>query len=180
MPEGKELAFRKLRADEISIRVAQCSDKYVALLLYRTARVDMNILDETLGVLGWQLEYTRDNHNCKVSVYDKEKDKWIVKEGVGTESNTESDKGLASDAFKRACACLGIGRELYTAPRIIVKGGVVNIGKNKAGKPMCNDKFKVEEIEYDEEGKICFLRIFDSNTEKTVFNHGERRKNDKS
>ncbi len=76
----------------------------------------MDILDETVGVYNWKREHTRDNANCIVSIYDQEKKEWISKEDTGTESNTEKEKGLASDSFKRACVNLGIGRELYTAP----------------------------------------------------------------
>ncbi|NOW12590.1 hypothetical protein B0H35_000004 [Clostridium acetobutylicum] len=43
---------------------------------------------------------------------------WISKQDVGTESNTEKEKGQASDSFKRACFNFGIGRELYTSPFI--------------------------------------------------------------
>lgn len=110
------LTFRKLRADEIECRVGTISEKGLTLLLYKDARCDMNILDETVGALGWKREHTRDNANCVVSIYDKDKGEWVGKEDVGKASNTEADKGLASDSFKRSCVNWGIGRELYTAP----------------------------------------------------------------
>lgn len=111
--------FRLLRADEIELRVAQMAkDSTSAMfLLYKDARADMNILDECVGSLNWKREHTRDNHNCVVSIFDTEKKEWVSKEDTGVESNTDAEKGLASDSFKRACVNWGIGRELYTAPK---------------------------------------------------------------
>ena len=116
------LIFRDLEADEIECRVAQASAKGVALLLYKDARCDMNILDETVGAFNWKREHSRENRNCTVSIWDADKEQWISKEDTGTESNTEAEKGLASDSFKRACVNWGIGRELYTAPFIWIPG----------------------------------------------------------
>ena len=129
------LTFRDLRADEIECRIGSVRDNGVALLLYKDARCDMNILDETVGALNWERAHSRENANCTVSIYDPIKEEWISKEDTGTESNTEAEKGLASDSFKRACFNWGIGRELYTAPRIFIKG---------AGK---YDRFYVKSIE---------------------------------
>ena len=106
--------FRKLRADEIDVRVQSCTEKGAILLLYKDARADMNILDETVGAMNWKREHTRDNQNCIVSLWNDTIKQWISKEDTGTESNTEKEKGLASDSFKRACFNWGIGRELYT------------------------------------------------------------------
>lgn len=102
------MEFRKLRADEVTCRVSQVKPNGVVLLLYKDARVDMNVLDETVGPMNWQKAYSRDNANCTVSIWDDEKKQWISKEDTGTESRTEAEKGLASDAFKRACFNWGI------------------------------------------------------------------------
>lgn len=144
-----DLVFRKLRADEIDIRVAQISEKGASLLLYKDARCDMNILDETVGAMGWMRQHSRENANCTVSLWDKDKQMWISKEDTGTESNTEAEKGLASDSFKRACFNWGIGRELYTAPFIWVPAGKVSISQGRNGKPATFDKFTVKHIDYD-------------------------------
>ena len=93
--------FRALRADEVDARVAQCKQKGVQLLLYKDARCDMNILDETVGVLNWQRHHSRDNANCTVSIWDEDKKQWIEKEDTGTESYTEKEKGLASDSLTK-------------------------------------------------------------------------------
>lgn len=98
-----ELKFRDLKPSEIDVRVAMSTDKGVSLLLYKDARVDMDILDETVGALNWQRKHLRDNANCIVEIWDSDKKQWIAKEDTGTESNSEAEKGLASDSFKRAC-----------------------------------------------------------------------------
>ena len=116
------LKFRDLRADEIDVRIGAVKDTGVSLLLYKDARCDMNILDETVGALNWTREHCRDNANCIVSIWDDSKGRWVSKEDTGTESYTEAEKGLASDSFKRACFNWAIGRELYTAPFIFIKG----------------------------------------------------------
>lgn len=99
--------FRKLKADEIDCRIATVKEKGVQLLLYKDARVDQNILDETVGPMNWQRRHTRENANCIVSIWDEEKKQWIEKEDTGTVSYTEKEKGLASDSFKRACSTGG-------------------------------------------------------------------------
>lgn len=151
--------FRLLKADEISCRVNQINDKGLTLLLYKDARVDMDILDETVGCMNWKKEYTRDNRNCIVSIWDEEKKEWISKEDTGTESNNEAEKGLASDSFKRACVNWGIGRCLYTAPFIWIDAKTANIYKNEKNKWTTKDSFKVTKIGYDKNRNIIGLSI---------------------
>lgn len=160
------LNFRTLRADEIDVRVAQISEKGAQLLLYKDARCDMNILDETVGPMDWQRLHARENANCTVLIYDTDKKEWIGKEDTGTESNTEAEKGLASDSFKRACVNWGIGRELYTAPFIWIKPEAVEIKQNRNGKPMTYDKFEVEKIVYDD--RRCISGIAIRNVSKKI------------
>ena len=151
--------FRKLKADEIECRVAQLTEKGLFLLLYKDARCDMNILDETVGALNWEREHTRDNKNCIVSIWDKDKAQWVSKEDTGTESNTEAEKGLASDSFKRACFNWGIGRELYTAPKIWIPAEKCNLKNGKNGRLACYDKFSVAKLTYKENGDIENLAV---------------------
>lgn len=143
------LEFRLLRADEIDARISTCGEWGVSVLLYKDARVDMALLDETVGPMNWEKRYSRDNSNCVVSIWDDDKRQWISKEDVGTESFTESAKGLASDSFKRACFNWGIGRELYTAPSIFVKAADLKTLENRNGKWTCRDYFTVEGISYE-------------------------------
>lgn len=162
-----ELKFRLLKADEIECRIGTINEKGLTLLLYKDARCDMNILDETVGALNWDREHTRENANCIVSIYDDEKKEWVSKEDTGTESNTEAEKGLASDSFKRACVNWGIGRELYTAPFIYVSSDKTKIFKNNKGKLATYDKFKVEKIKYNEQKReIIGLSIVNQKNER--------------
>lgn len=161
--------FRKLRADEIDCRVNQISDKGLTLLLYKDARCDMNILDETVGCMNWKREHTRDNANCVVSIWNEEIKEWISKEDTGTESNTEKEKGLASDSFKRACVNWGIGRELYTSPFIWISKDNCNIEKKDNGKYTTYDTFKVSTIGYNTFGEIDTLVIKNTKTNKVVY-----------
>lgn len=164
--------FRDLKENEIDVRVAMCKENGVSLLLYKDARCDMNILDETVGQFNWKREHLRDNSNCIVSIWDKEKRQWISKEDTGSESNTEKEKGLASDSFKRACFNWGIGRELYTAPFIWVTADKCSI-KNFNGKYSCSDKFVVEKIKIENK-VITGLSIVNSTTKKRVFLYNEK------
>ena len=144
------MKFRKLRADEIDVRVQSVYEKGAILLLYKDARCDMNILDETVGALNWKREHTRENANCIVSIWDETKKQWISKEDTGTESFTEKEKGLASDSFKRACFNWGIGRELYTAPFIWVELNNNEVSREgNRFKLNSGVKFSVKEITYE-------------------------------
>lgn len=161
--------FRLLRADEIDCRVSQIKENGLTLLLYKDARCDMNILDETVGPYNWKRSHSRDNANCTVSLWDSEKNEWVTKEDTGTESNTEAQKGLASDSFKRACFNWGVGRELYTAPFIWVGKDKCTIKEGKNGKLACYDSFTVERIAYNEQSEITGLSIVNDKTHKRVF-----------
>jgi hypothetical protein len=174
-----DLKFRTLNANEIDVRIATVKENGVSLLLYKDARCDMNILDETVGAYNWKREHTRENANCTVSVWDSEKSQWISKEDTGTESFTEKEKGLASDSFKRACFNWGIGRELYTAPFIWVSKEKCNIKENDfQGKKTykCFDDFYVSQIIYDEKKQIIALAVNNSATKKCVFTYDNRPK----
>lgn len=160
-----DLRFRPLRADEIEVKIARViNSKGVQLLFYKDARVDQNMLDETVGPMNWQRSHSRDNANCTVSIWDTEKKIWVSKEDTGTESNTEAQKGLASDSFKRACFNWGIGRELYTAPDTYVWGDDVKLKDNK-----CYDRFKATELTV-ENGTITHVVVVNSSMNgKEVF-----------
>ena len=140
--------FRDLRADEIEVRVQSVKENGLVLLLYKDARVDMNILDETVGAANWQNKFYEHKGIlfCSLGIntnYDKPDlpDRWVWKDDAGVESNTEAEKGNASDARKRAGFAFGIGRELYTAPFTWIPADKCNIKNGK-----CYDKFEVEKI----------------------------------
>ena len=161
--------FRALTAGDIECRVSTVSDKGCSLLLYKDARCDMKILDETVGPENWKSSHELINGNlfCNVSIWDEGKKEWVTKQDVGTESYTEKEKGQASDAFKRACFNWGIGRELYTAPFIWIKSGDVTLAQ-KNGKSTTYDKFSVEQI-IVENGEIKALSIRNDSLHKRVF-----------
>ena len=171
-----ELKFRTLYAYEIDCRVAQCKKTQykegVQLLLYKDARVDMDILDETVGAMNWQRSHVeiKGNLYCNVSIRDDKCDmEWVSKNDCGVESFTEKEKGEASDSFKRACVNWGIGRELYTAPQIFAEWQIEE-DKGKL-KPKYNPTFYVKDISYDEKRSISFLVIHakSGSTDKEVF-----------
>lgn len=166
-----KMKFRTLRANEIDCRVQSVKANGLSILLYKDARVDQNILDETVGAMNWQRHHTRDNANCIVSIWDSEKGQWIEKEDTGTESYTEKEKGLASDSFKRACFNWGIGRELYTAPLIWIPSNKCEI-KSLNGRYICNERFNVKDIVILD-GVITALTVVNSKNQ-TVFSWGNR------
>lgn len=161
------LKFRELKASEIEVRIQSITEKGVILLLYKNARVDMDLLDETVGCMNWERKHEIIDGKlyCTVSIYDERTNRWVSKQDVGTESNTEKEKGQASDSFKRACVNWGIGRELYTSPFIFVGSNKVKIDNKK-----CYEKFLVKEISYDENRKINKLVII-NNKKKEVFSY---------
>lgn len=142
-----------LKAEDIECRIQKITKEGAVLLLYKTARVDMRILDEVYGEMNWQRHHEVINGNlfCTISVWDSEKSQWVSKQDVGTESNAEAEKGQASDAFKRAGFAWGIGRELYDAPFIFIHAPVDKY-----------DRFTVKEIKYSKtERKFTSLVIVD-------------------
>lgn len=169
--------FRTLRADEIDCRIAQIKEKDgkpagLSLLLYKDARCDQNILDETVGPMCWERRHSRENANCTVSIWCNERGCWVSKEDTGTESNTEKEKGLASDSFKRACFNWGIGRELYTAPFVWITPDKCEIRKDPRGKWVCYDRFTVHGIGYTD-GVITGLEIKNQKTGKICYTYGK-------
>ena len=157
------MKFRDLTENDIEARVQSVKPTGLILLLYKNARVDMNILDETVGAENWQREHyeCKGNLFCRVGI--KCGDEWVYKSDCGTESNTEAQKGEASDSFKRACFNWGIGRELYTSPFIWIPMDKCNIKDSK-----CFDKFSVEKIIIKDK-QVKALAIKNDTLKKRVF-----------
>lgn len=152
--------IRLLDADEIECRAAIVNEKGLSLLLYKDARVDQRILDETFGAFGWKRSHQSINGNlyCTVEIRDRETGEWVAKQDVGTTGYAEKEKSQASDSFKRACFNWGIGRELYSAPFIWVPAGKVKIG-SRDGKYYCNEHFEVRSIAYNDSREIESLVV---------------------
>ena len=152
-----ELQFRKLTAEEIEVKVSQVKANGTALLLYKTARVDMDLLDEVVGPERWSNDYKdiKGNLYCGICIDN------VWKWDCGIESRADSagneKKGEASDAFKRAGFRWGIGRELYTAPFIWIPAD--KLSKDASGKAAGHDRFSIEKITYDDLGRISGLAI---------------------
>ena len=164
--------IRTLKANEIECRIGSLKNNGLSLLLYKDARADMKILDETFGFDGWERSHEVIDGKlfCTVKVWSEKRNCWISKQDVGTESNAEKEKGQVSDSFKRACVKLGVGRELYTAPFIWING---NFDKYV--------KFDVKEIAYNEDREIKDLVIADSEGNIVYeFKNGEQVKTKKS
>ena len=154
------MQIRELRADEIEVRVAKVTEKGASLLLYKTARADMNVLDECVGAENWRKDYQEIKGNLYCTLYVKCADGWVGKQDCGIESRGDDGnekKGEASDAFKRAGFCWGIGRELYTSPFIFVNLPTAKKdgrGYDLQGYP----RLDVKEIEY-KDGRISKIVI---------------------
>lgn len=161
----RNLVVRLLKEDEIECRIATINEKGLSLLLYKDARVDQKILDETFGIFGWKRSHQCIDGNlyCTVEIYDKESGEWVAKQDVGTTGYAEKEKSQASDSFKRACFNWGIGRELYSAPFIWIPANKASIQVkevgNKEKRYYCNDCFSVYSIQYNDEREIYALTI---------------------
>lgn len=157
--------IRKLTANEIECRVATVKEKGISLLLYKTARVDRAILDEYYGDL-WQNDFKLIDGKMYggIGIYNKDLNQWLWRWDCGTESNTEAEKGQASDCFKRAGFKWGIGIELYSAPFIWVSGD---------GDKLKYEKYAVSDIDYSPSGDINKLKIINSKTKQVVFETGK-------
>lgn len=159
--------MRKLKANEIDVKVKQVGNGWALLLLYKTARVDMQILDETYGPLGWQSDYKTLNNvlYCGIGILDTNSKEWVWKWDCGIESRDNDGmekKGEASDAFKRAGFKVGIGRELYTSPVIFANvETIAEVNHGKTFYKLADSKlrFEVDDITYDKEGNIADLDI---------------------
>lgn len=164
------IAIEPLRADEIEVKVKQVTAKGVFALLYKTARTDMARLDDAFGPENWACDYkeVKGNLYCGIGVRHGQGAEWVWRWDCGIESREDDGnekKGEASDAFKRAGTRWGIGRELYTAPRIFIR--VETTGSEKGGRTYYSLKdpfvsFDVKSIEYDEKRHISALEIVDN------------------
>lgn len=170
----KEIKFRDLRPEELEIRIgntlkdSETGKPYAfQLMLYKTARVDANILDETFGIFGWKNNFyqVKNTMVCSISIWDSENKQWVNKDNGGDDDfNTEQVKAELSDSIKRAGFNLGIGRKLYTANKIYM---VVNIDKDNTTKSY----YKVDDIGYDETS-ITKLVISNKKTHQVVISYG--------
>ena len=165
----KQKTFRDLRPEEIEVRVGNIvkdkdgNPKGFQLLLYKTSRTDMAILDETFGTFGWRNHFyqVKNTMVCSIEVYDEETKQWINKDNGGDDDTAmEQVKSELSDSIKRAGSTLGIGRKLYSASKIYM---VVDITKDNTTKSY----YQVKEIEYDDTS-ITKLVVINKKTKEKI------------
>ena len=158
----KELKFRNLTKDEVEVRVGAGG----TLLLYKTARVDANLLDEVVGQFNWQKKFyqVKQTMICSIGIYDEDRHEWVWKDDAGDESQTEAIKGEASDSFKRAGFAWGIGRSLYTAPKIKLPNEYKD-----------SKFFDVSVIEYNSKNEISHLVITTNFGKDVVYQYPKQR-----
>lgn len=70
-----KLKFRELRADELEARIARITATGAQLLLYKNARCDMKVLDESVGPMNWQRDHKelKGNMYAGIGIYDESK-----------------------------------------------------------------------------------------------------------
>ena len=180
------MKFRALTADDVEVRIATVKKSGVSLLLYKDARVDQNILDDTVGADNWQKKYEIIGGNlfCSVGIRtlheDSQEREWIWKQDVGVESYTEKEKGQASDARKRAGFAWGIGRELYTSPFIFMACKTEYREDKKCYKIADKDleksipNFVVSKIEYSPDREITALELINKKDGEIVYSYKEK------
>lgn len=160
--------IRLLKADEIECRVGTINERGLSILLFKDARVDQKLLDETFSPMGWKRSHQEIGGNlyCTVSVWDEGKKQWIDKQDVGLMGTIGKEKSQASDSFKRACFNWGIGRELYTAPFIWIPAdqAAIQVKDVDGGgkKYYTSEQFRVAAIEYNDEREIRMVSIENS------------------
>lgn len=162
------IEFKTLTPEQIEVRVTNTKYKGSAnLLLYIDSRCAANILNDTVGVFNWQIEYKSVNDKVygRLSIKHPTSNEWIVKEDTGSESNIEGDKGQASDILKRCIARWGCDY-LYSAPDIKIKCPDSYYFNDKLSM-----SFKVKDIQYNGK-KISSLVIVDK-FDKEVYRWNE-------
>lgn len=171
------MKIRGLKESEVECRIAQIKKEGVVLFLYKDARVDIKILNESVGEMGWQRKHEILNGNiyCSVGIWDEEKKEWLWRQDVGSKENgDDTAKSSASDSFKRACFNWGIGIELYTTPLIWIKAqDTTIIEQGNGGKLQCKDKFVVEKIK-SRDGEIVELIIKSGYSGKQVYKYKKK------
>ena len=149
-----------LKASDIEARVQSVFNNQngtsAMLLLYKSARTDMRILDEVFGPMNWRRSHEVINGAmfCTISIWDDDKKEWVAKQDVGVPSNRDSRKG-------EACFNWGIGRELYDAPTVFIQLEQYEVMN---GKVKSSVRFTVADVEYDrKKHKFTRLVIVDKN-----------------
>ena len=164
-----KIKFPPLKAEQVECRVGTVGNGGYSVLLYKTARTDMDILDEVVGPENWQNEFFDAGGKlfCRLTI--RVDGEWISKSDCGVEGNVGEEKSQASDARKRAGFAWGIGRELYNAPFIWLNAETIrdNSGRYKL------DKYpRLEVTEFDSDGKNITRLVICDMYGNALFRHG--------
>lgn len=173
-----KIDFPLLTAEQINVKVKQVTANGAVALLYKSARVDMDMLDDYVGVDKWECDYKEIKGNLFCGIGILHDNGFIWKWDCGVESaqtDGNEKKAEASDAFKRAGFRWGIGRELYTAPFTFLKVETKPKGNNAYELVDKFARFVVGEIAY-ENRRISKLTIINANTGAVVFAFGAKQK----
>lgn len=94
-------------------RIQSAKNGWAICVPYIDSRDVQARLDEVCGAHNWQSKHKDVGGSLYCEIGIRIDGEWIWKSDVGTKSNIESEKGAASDSFKRAAVQWGIGRFLY-------------------------------------------------------------------
>lgn len=162
----KELNFKPLTAEQIEVRPTDTKTQgKCTLLLYIDSRCAAQIMNDTVGVMNWQMEYkdVAGQIYGRLSIYDDEKNIWVSKEDTGSEGNIEAEKSRSSDILKRCLARWGCDY-LYRTPKIRI---------NCSDKYYFNGKmcmtFNVADIQWS--GKTCTRLVIEDRFGDVVFDY---------
>lgn len=98
----------------IKWRIGNKNEGGVLPLCYVDARAVMDRLDSVCGMDGWRDSYAPSNGMvfCSLSIR-MPNGEWITKSDGAGATDFEGEKGMVSDALKRAAVRFGVGRYLY-------------------------------------------------------------------
>lgn len=120
---------RPFAAEEIDWRVGSVNKEKTKgmALAYMDARAVMDRLDGVCGPDGWQCNYTPGVNGsivCNLGVRMPD-GTWIWKADGAGATDVEGEKGMLSDALKRAAVRWGVGRYLYEmkSPWVTLENG---------------------------------------------------------
>lgn len=164
----KELKFRPITAQEVEIKPTDTKVQgKCTLLLFIDSRAAAQILNETVGVMNWQIEYkdVAGKIYGRLSIWDEERNCWIYKEDTGSEGNIEADKSLSSDILKRCLARWGCDY-LYYTPRVQITCPDSFYWNGKM-----TMRFSVRELEFN--GKECTKLVIVDRFDNVVYSYGQ-------
>lgn len=131
MEKAFEILRAPLTAEEIEWKIIAAKGGQTVIAPYIDARAVMERFDRAFGPLGWRVSYRGVTFQvggrqvtgfiARLEVRTAEGE-WIAKEDGAELTDVEALKGGISSALKRAATAWGIGRELYTYPRIVIEG----------------------------------------------------------